>query len=262
HDYVWYFVTTGDWHGVTLDDTTNGDREILRGVRYENEGLIRWQVIQLQAMINMIESHPQRTKKKLQAVGLDSRNSRSGYENMIVHARSIIKMANNYLNSDSFDPNYRAYGKGYYYFNNQLLDVYNHHKYGMLAYYNRFLSFADVPMVKMIEEPPFFRVIYSLDREQSAMLTIAKEEQAPDTTSLALYAYRRTQKPKPQPAAMPRKQVPQETIVASVDNSIIAEPTTPTDPEIPDSLTDSVRTSPSITERLGRLEETSTRKIR
>ncbi|MEL7342921.1 MAG: hypothetical protein AAGM67_20730, partial [Bacteroidota bacterium] len=123
---------------IEMRDIIAHSREILRGVRYENEGMIRWQVIQLQAMINMIESQPQRTKKKLQAIGLDSRNSRSGYENMIIHARSIIKMANNYLNSDSFDANYHAYGKGYYYFNNQLLDVYNHHKYGMLAYYNRF----------------------------------------------------------------------------------------------------------------------------
>lgn len=241
---------------IEMRDMIAHSREILRGVRYENEGLIRWQVIQLQAMINMIESQPQRTKKKLQAIGLDSRNSRSGYENMIVHARSIIKMANNYLNSDSFDANYHAYGKGYYYFNNQLLDVYNHHKYGMLAYYNRFLSFSDVPMVKMIEEPPFFRVIYSLDREQSAMLTIAKEEQAPDTTSLALYAYRRTKKTEPKPTPKPRKRVPEETIVASVDNNIIAEPATTDDPEIEIASNDSVKTTPTptITERLSRIE--------
>ncbi|MEL7342974.1 MAG: VWA domain-containing protein, partial [Bacteroidota bacterium] len=135
-----------------------------------------------------------------------------------------------------------------------MLDVYNHHKYGMLAYYNRFLSFSDMPMVKMIEEPPFFRVIYSLDREQSAMLAVEKVEQAPDTTSLALYAYRRTKKEQPKPAAKPRKQVPQETIVASADNRVIAEASTPIESASKTSDTDTLQTAPSIAERLNRIE--------
>ncbi len=213
---------------LEMRDIIAHSREILRGVRYENTPMIRWQVIQLQAMINMIESQPSRTKKKLQAIGLDSRNSRSGYENMIIHARSIIKMANSYLNSESFDKDYYAYGKGYYYFNNQLLDVYNHHKYGMLAYYNRFLSFSDIPMVKMVEEPPFFRVIYKFQEEALPLADNEPEVEEPQAVSIALYAYRRTnntekpapQKSNPAPAAAPKPTTPKPTpsIASKVEN--------------------------------------------
>ncbi|MEM6345187.1 MAG: VWA domain-containing protein [Bacteroidota bacterium] len=250
---------------LEMRDIIAHSREILRGVRYENPSMIRWQVIQLQAMINMIESQPGRTKKKLQAIGLDSRNSKSGYENMIIHARSIIKMANSYLNSESYDADYLAYGKGYYYFNNQLLDVYNHHKYGMLAYYNRFLSFSDIPMVKMIEEPPFFRVIYKFNQSSLPLATNEPEIEEPQAVSIALYAYRRTSKPeKPAPtgtkvspapatASTPHNAKPsssiaskveslpatppavEETILASIaDKEIIAEtsPVTNSNPEI------------------------------
>lgn len=228
---------------LEMRDIIAHSREILRGVRYENTALIQWQVIQLQAMINMIESQPTRTKKKLQAIGLDSRNSRSGYENMIIHAQSIIKMANSYLQSETIDSDYFAYGKGYYYFNNQLLDVYNHHKYGMLAYYNRFLSFSDIPMVKMVEEPPFFRVIYELNQEALVVTNTEVEEEIdqPQAVSLALYAYRRTPSTdpntaKPTPVAAKPNRInttankvivneaaaaPQETIIASAEGGAI-----------------------------------------
>ncbi|MEL7534725.1 MAG: VWA domain-containing protein [Bacteroidota bacterium] len=210
---------------LEMRDIIAHSREILRGVRYENNSMIRWQVIQLQAMINMIESQPSRTKKKLQAIGLDSRNSRSGYENMIIHARSIIKMANSYLNSENFDKEYYAYGKGYYYFNNQLLDVYNHHKYGMLAYYNRFLSFSDIPMVKMVEEPPFFRVIYKFQEEALPLASNEPEVEEPKAVSIALYAYRRTGKPEnpappkvKQAPAAPEKTTPRPSIASRTEN--------------------------------------------
>ncbi|MFK7922988.1 MAG: VWA domain-containing protein [Bacteroidia bacterium] len=208
---------------LEMRDIIAHSREILRGVRYENTALIQWQVIQLQAMINMIESQPTRTKKKLQAIGLDSKNSRSGYENMIIHARSIIKMANSYLQSETIDRDYYAYGKGYYYFNNQLLDVYNHHKYGMLAYYNRFLSFSDIPMVKMVEEPPFFRVIYQLNHEAFPIASTETEVDEPQAVSLALYAYRRT--PTTPNTTKPTPAVAKPTVATTNANKVVVKET-------------------------------------
>ena len=216
---------------VEMRDMIAHSREILRGVRYENPELIQWQVLQLQSLIHSIESHPLRTKRKLQAIGLDSRNSKNGYENMIVHARSLIKMANDYLYAPDFEEDYYAYGKGYYYFNHMLLDVYNHHKYGMLAYYNRFLSFSDYPMVKMVEEPAVYRVIYSLDpvAEQTLPLVAAGPEDPtttrPGSVSIALYAHQRStqleEKRQEEQTTVPG---PEESpIMASAEPSVIPE---------------------------------------
>ncbi len=199
-------------------------REIIRSVQSENQTQLSLEIEKLEALIAKIETYHTQLKKELYLLGLNLKDSKSGYENMIVHAEALIKSAKEYQMQADYDPAYHIYGSGYYYFNHDLLDGFNHHKYGMLAYYNRFLSFANQTLIKMMEEPPVFQVIYKLTMDMPVLL--ASEIGPPvvkPTRSLASRATQAMIRPVTQKPGVANNTAP-ITIVATTETPEVPTP--------------------------------------
>jgi len=78
---------------------------------------------------------------------------------MIKYAEQIQTRAKEFTSQGFFPPEFKVYGKAHYYYNERMLAVFNHHKYGITAYYNRFIGFANQIFVIELEEVPLFKVI-------------------------------------------------------------------------------------------------------
>jgi Mg-chelatase subunit ChlD len=209
---------------LEMRDMIAYSREIIRAVRYENIADLNLNLIQLKALLLRVEKSQEQLKKDLAKLNLNIQNSKTGYENMIVHAHSLMGVAEDYLMKVDYDANYQVYGKGYFYFNHRLLDVYNHHKYGMLAYYNRFLSFANTVLVKMIEEPPIFQVVYKLEAEMPLLLA-ERGNSKPSIASMATRKKYLTPTPnrRPVPTTSPNVVAQKEKNDSPVEKPVLSE---------------------------------------
>ena len=137
--------------------------EIVLGIRNEKGTEIVKNIEALEAAISKAEASKEAQKETLKNLGLYYHKENMGYNHMIKYARQIVRRGREFFESPMPDPVYRAYPQHYYHYNNRLLSLYNHHKYGIIAYYNRFLSFANKTFVKHIEETPLFHVLLPMD---------------------------------------------------------------------------------------------------
>ena len=81
------------------------------------------------------------------------------YSYVLAAAEDFRKAAQEFIDVSSVPAEYEPYGKAYYSYNNRILSVYNRMGDGMIHRYNRFAEIADVTLLKMVEEPAWFKVI-------------------------------------------------------------------------------------------------------
>ncbi len=163
HDKIAFSVNTSsgklpealkELHSLMKDS-----RAVVRGVRYEAWTHLEEDLEKLSVSITNAEKAMSFRTAEMQKLGLYYQQEGTGYKNMITYAREIQRRAL-YLKQGGACPlYYKSYGRTYYYYNEQLLTAFNHRKYGLLAYYNRFTGFANLVLAKEIEEVPWFRVI-------------------------------------------------------------------------------------------------------
>lgn len=142
-----------------LQQLVAASRKVVIGVRLQRWQSLQAEMDQLEAAIKTAEAAMLQHQSELEKLGLYYRKEGTGYKNVLVYAREIQKRAALFTQKKAIPAYYYNYGPDYYYYNEQLLTAFNHRKYGMLAYYNRFLQFAHVGLPLQIEEAPVFRVI-------------------------------------------------------------------------------------------------------
>lgn len=134
-------------------------QEILQDLRNENTRLLGNRIIALESAITAAEIGMLENQDELKRLHLYYDRENMGYKHMIEYAKQIVRRSQSYLIREAYSPAYQQYGKEYYYYNERLLALYNHHRYGIVAYFNRFIGFSNISLPKKIEETPWFLVI-------------------------------------------------------------------------------------------------------
>ncbi|MEZ4828179.1 MAG: VWA domain-containing protein [Bacteroidia bacterium] len=134
-------------------------RQIMLAAKVEDRTSIQKHISLLESAIVKTESSRETYKEGLRKLDLYYDKENMGYTHMIDYARQIIRRANEYLDPGNNSVSYTSYSHAYYQYNERLLSLFNHHKYGIIAYYNRFVGFANRSLVKQVEETPLFHVI-------------------------------------------------------------------------------------------------------
>lgn len=142
-----------------LNSILEQTRYLLLAMRNEETNVLKLHVSQLQYTIRQAQVNQQTRLEALTRLGLYYDRGTTVYKHVISYANQMVKWTQNYLNQGPVSPIYEDYGREYYFYNERLLSSYNHHKYGLLAYYNQFLGFANTTLLKHIEETPRFIVI-------------------------------------------------------------------------------------------------------
>ena len=136
----------------------------------------------------------------------------------VVHKGEIfLKLVEEYLHNPDVDGRYASFGTEYYYYNVLLLNNYNHYGSGIADEYNLFVETADVPMLKMTEEPHWLKYLGQakkivLEQEPEPVDTVKKEPEIvvvqpekPKTPTkpveISPYPKNPTPTPKPKPVA-------------------------------------------------------------
>ncbi|MEZ4771674.1 MAG: VWA domain-containing protein [Bacteroidia bacterium] len=144
---------------VDLNQIVQNARQIMVSAKTEDRLTLQKYITLLEGSIAKAESSRESNKEGLRKLDLYYDKENMGYTHMIEYAHQIIRRAREYFDTGSNAVAYTAYPHAYYHYNERLLSLYNHHKYGIVAYYNRFLGFANRSLVKQIEETPLFHVL-------------------------------------------------------------------------------------------------------
>ncbi|MCB0838750.1 MAG: VWA domain-containing protein [Bacteroidetes bacterium] len=150
--------------------------QIILGVRSENGDQIVKHINLLEKAIQTAEANKESNKENLKKLGLYYHKENMGYTNMIQYAQQMITRSREFFERPMPDPDFRMYPQSYYHYNERLLALYNHHKYGIIAYYNRFIGFANITLVKYIEEAPLFYMLSPQDIIKQNQELVAEKE--------------------------------------------------------------------------------------
>ena len=146
-----------------LDAIIYHSNQILLSVRNENGDEIVKHIDLLEKALKAAETNKESSKEGLKKLGLYFHQENRGYNNIIKYAQQMISRSREFFERPMPDPTFRMYPQNYYHYNERLLALYNHHKYGMIAYYNRFIGFSNIKLLKHIEETPMFHVLTPKD---------------------------------------------------------------------------------------------------
>jgi hypothetical protein len=134
-------------------------QSVMLSARAENAQDLATQLDRLERTLSETKANQARQVQALDRIGLYYDRGNTVYEHVLDYGRQIVRIGRASLGKESINAWYAANGRVYYFYNKRLLSLYNHHKYGLTAYYNRFLSFSQTPLLKTIEQVPTFRLI-------------------------------------------------------------------------------------------------------
>ncbi|MEM6801083.1 MAG: VWA domain-containing protein [Bacteroidota bacterium] len=143
----------------SLQNIIHYSRELVVAVRNDKKSSIPQLGRMLQRSVEVVEEQKKNTKANLLGLSLYYSQERSGYVHMIHYAEQVRLRAMEFANDSWVAKEYELYGPTYYFYNERMLSVFNQHKYGITAYYNRFISFANQVFVLEFEEVPLFKVL-------------------------------------------------------------------------------------------------------
>lgn len=143
----------------SLQNIMTYSRDILVAIRDDDKGKLPQMNRMLESAVAEAERLKVNSRENLLGLELYYNQENSGYSHMVEYAEQIQIRADEFLNKGFYADEYKVYGKAYYYYNERMLAIFNHHKYGISAYYNRFIGFANRIFVIELEEVPLFKVI-------------------------------------------------------------------------------------------------------
>lgn len=142
-----------------LETLARACRSIILHIRNNNAMGVRTERFSLAQSINDADARQAESLRALRKIGLDYDEGKVVYTHIMDYGREILSRTEAFLQRRPASPAYLNYPDAYYYYNERLLSLFNHQKYGLLAYYNRFLRFASSPQPLHLELAPSFLVI-------------------------------------------------------------------------------------------------------
>ena len=120
-------------------------RAFLEGVRIEDD--------------NNLKALVQHLKNNLVTAKSFKITDRS-YQNVLQKAGAFADVAQKYLDGVGFPSEYKLYGRGYYYYNMEMVAKFNRYGSGLVKDLNEWVANKNYPALIQLEEPHFFKVIY------------------------------------------------------------------------------------------------------
>ncbi|GAB4402311.1 MAG: hypothetical protein OHK0039_00140 [Bacteroidia bacterium] len=145
-----------------LDDLKaifTSSQAILRSLRQDDRTTMALHTTQLRAALDDATLSQTQRVPALAAMGFSADQVQAAYRDLSDYASQLYYASNRYLSNDYLLYAYQDYGGAYYFYNQRLLTLYNHYRYGMTAYYNRLLGFVRQPLVKQFDAMPWFEVL-------------------------------------------------------------------------------------------------------
>ncbi len=91
---------------------------------------------------------------------LESTQQQSELNSVVVSIEKLIAEINNYLENKPVPSGYEPFGRGYYYHNYELLPKINQYGSGYVWKLEEFFKKYDWPVVNLLEEPHYLKVVY------------------------------------------------------------------------------------------------------
>jgi Ca-activated chloride channel family protein len=133
-------------------------RSLLKAVKSNNSRQLQNNLSRLEMALNRVESEKEEYMESLAQP--DAAQDPQTYFSYVLGVAEDLKGAvKEFLNLNNFPQKYQEHGKAYYYYNYRLIPIYNRFGEGMINRYNLLVEAADVPLLKMVEEPALFKVI-------------------------------------------------------------------------------------------------------
>lgn len=133
-------------------------RAILKSLKANNARMVRSNIGRLEVAINRAQSDMTANFNGL--IVTDPNNDPRNYYSYVTGvAEDLRSVSNDFVNLSDFPIQYKKHGKAYYYYNYKHLQLYDRFGEGMIERYNLLVDAADIPLLKMVEEPVLFKVI-------------------------------------------------------------------------------------------------------
>ncbi|MDX1906711.1 MAG: VWA domain-containing protein [Bacteroidia bacterium] len=145
-------------------------RDLVRSIRYSPEATTV-HIARLRQAIHAAQVAAPLHKNSLEVMGLRYDTENTGYLHLIGYASQLADRAEEFLKSKGPPGLYADYPLTYYYYNERMISLYNHHKYGINAYYNQFIGFTRTVYPHKMDETPIFLVA---ERTQPAPPDVAQ----------------------------------------------------------------------------------------
>lgn len=81
-------------------------------------------------------------------------------DNMLNQLKQSLLGVERFYKTGIVDPDYKLYGKFYYYYNSDLINKFNRYGNGIVFEINRILDYLEMPILRYTELPHYFKVIY------------------------------------------------------------------------------------------------------
>lgn len=156
-------------------------RAILKSLKANNVRMVRSNIGRLEIAINRAQTEMSTNFKGLTLTDPND-DPRNYYSYVLGMAEDLRSVSNDYVNLSDFPAQYEKHGEAYYYYNYKHLQLYDRFGDGMIERYNWLVEAADIPLLKMVEEPVLFKVVMPDKQRQDAPDPVEIAETAPPTT--------------------------------------------------------------------------------
>jgi len=166
-------------HSEQLKLLTEPAREIMLAVKSGNSNEVRKSADFLRATIELVneEEAEGMNRARIQGEVWWTKELQVRYDFVLSRSRKIYDAAQEYLQALEEGTDYPPHGPGYYFYNKKFTNLMNRYGRGIVLQYNKFVDESEVRLIKMTEEPHWFKVDY-YDEDDPITL---EEEKTPET---------------------------------------------------------------------------------
>lgn len=131
---------------------------------------------------------------QLRQLGIQSgEESEQAYDHAVEYGELLLQRSEPGALASTVRNSWTRHEKAYYHYNIRLLDIYNHHKYGLTSYYKSLIEHSNRIFLHPLDITPWFTVIHPRDPEPVLVIdppapVVVIEIDEPETETLSLVA--------------------------------------------------------------------------
>lgn len=134
-------------------------RKLLSAIQKQETGEARKQLVALNAIIERSAKRQNALLNPLNARPDSEHDPAKRFVAVLVQSRSLIQMTESYLGKEAMDPFFRQAGRGYYFYNQFLVNKFSRKGESLVTQFNRFLSLHELPLLRAIGESHAYKVL-------------------------------------------------------------------------------------------------------
>ncbi len=151
-------------------------KEMFEKVRYQPAKDIRQDTTQLRSRLDAL-----RANQESHLAGAPDFGSNNGkdpdvqYKFCLGDAEAILSHARDYLKNDPERYRWKKHNKSYIFYNDKFLNKYNRYGVGLVQGFNKMISVNATPLLKWVEEPHWFEVLYPESKQTPQKQALATD---------------------------------------------------------------------------------------